>query len=148
MNKHARATVDWWIVKIIDGFGAHLSSYKAMKMRYNAKILTVKEEADTSHACQAYDYKVAKSDKRHCCDAINAIKNTSFHYKATPLDQNSIFTAGLHAIRMCKPDIWIQSFQKLNLQPSTRVSFDQGCIRIKEKLETGSCFDLKLKSTD
>ena len=49
---------------------------------------------------------------------------------------------------MCTPDIWIQSFQKVNLQPSTRVSFEQWYIRIKEKLETGSFFDLKLKSID
>ena len=107
-------------------------------MRYDAKILTVKEEADTSHACQAYDDKVAKSDKHHCRDVINAIKNTPFHYKATALDQYSIAAAGLHAIRMYTPDIWIQSFQKVNLQPSTRMSFNHWCIRIKEKLETGS----------
>ena len=75
-------------------------------------------------------------------------KNTSFHYNATILDQYSIVAAGLYAIRMCTPNIWIQSFQKVNLQPSTRVSFEQWCIRIKEKLETGSFFDLKLKSID
>ena len=102
-----------------------MASYKAMKMQYDAKILTVKEEADTSHACQAYNDKVAKSDKRHCRAAINAIKNTSFHFKASPLDQYSIVAAGLHAIRMCTPEIWTKSFQKVNLQQSTRVSFKQ-----------------------
>ena len=74
MNKHASATPNWWILKIIDGLGAHLTSYKAMKMQYDTKILTVKEEAETSHACQADDSKVAKFDKCHCCAAINAIK--------------------------------------------------------------------------
>ena len=146
MTKHARVTPNWWILEIIDGFGVHLVSYKAMKMWYDVKILTVKEEAETSHACQAYDDKVAKLDKRHYCVAINAIKNTLFHFKASHLDQYSIVAAGLHAIRMCTPRIWIQSFQKVNLQPSTYVLFEQWCIRIKEMLETGSLFDLKLKS--
>ena len=79
-------------------------------MWYDAKILTVKEEVDTTHTCQAYDDKVAKSDKRHYQAAINAIKNTTFHYSAIILDQYSIVAVSLYAIRMCTQDIWIQSF--------------------------------------
>ena len=41
MNEHARANPDWWCLEIIDVFSAHLASYKVMKMRYDAKILTV-----------------------------------------------------------------------------------------------------------
>mmetsp|Transcript_15244 Transcript_15244/g.17110 ORF Transcript_15244/g.17110 Transcript_15244/m.17110 type:complete len:229 (+) Transcript_15244:140-826(+) len=130
MKEHARATTDWWILKIIDGFGAHLASYKAMKMQYDAKILTVKEEEDTSHACQANDDKMENSDKRRA--AIITIKTTSFHYNASPFDQYSIVAAGLHAIRMCTPEIWIKSFQRVNLQPSTRVLFEQWCIRSRK----------------
>ena len=74
MNKHARATPNCWVLKNTNGIAAHLASYEAMKIRYDAKILTIKEEVETSHdACQAYDDKVTKLDKYHCCAAINAM---------------------------------------------------------------------------
>ena len=98
MNTHSKATQEWWILEIIDGFGAHLASEKAMQLRYDAKILTVKEEGDTSHVCQAYDAQVTKSDKRSTREAINAMKNTSFHYSCTVLDQYGLVQAGLYAI--------------------------------------------------
>ena len=50
---------DWWVVKIIDGFGPHMSSVEAMKIYAKHKVLLVKEEGDTSHVCQAYDQNVA-----------------------------------------------------------------------------------------
>ena len=64
MNPHSKATPDWWILEIIDDFGAYLASKQAIQLRYYAKILTVKEEGDTSYVCQAYDAQVAKLDKR------------------------------------------------------------------------------------
>ena len=55
---------DWWVLKIIDGFGAHTSSDKAMEIYSEKKILLIKEEGDTSHVCQMYDQKVAIDDKK------------------------------------------------------------------------------------
>ena len=53
----------WWVLEIFDGFGAHLLSLKALEFRWKNKILSLKEEADSSHVNQAYDKFVAKSDK-------------------------------------------------------------------------------------
>ena len=53
MSTHTKAMSNWWIFEIVDRFGAHTASYKAMKSHYNAKIITGKEEGDTSHFCQA-----------------------------------------------------------------------------------------------
>ena len=50
----------WWMVEIVDGSGAHLSNYNAMKLRFDNKILTMKEEGDSSTINQAYDKQVAK----------------------------------------------------------------------------------------
>ena len=105
INPHALATPNWWIIEIIDGFGAHLASGEAMQLRYDAKILTVKEEGDTSHICQAYDAQVAKSDKRNSSEAISVMKNTSFHYDMKIIDQYGLVLAGLHAIKCCTPDV-------------------------------------------
>jgi hypothetical protein len=29
-----KANPQWWVLEVFDGFGRHVSSYKAMKMRY------------------------------------------------------------------------------------------------------------------
>lgn len=55
---------NWWVCKIIDGFGPHVSSEAAMQIYYDHKIILLKEEGDSSHVNQAYDQEVAKSDKR------------------------------------------------------------------------------------
>jgi hypothetical protein len=55
----------WWMIEIFDGFGAHLTSVNALKQYAEAKILSIKEEGDSSLYNQAYDKHVAKSDKLH-----------------------------------------------------------------------------------
>ncbi len=54
----------WWMVEIVDGFGAHLNNLKALTQRAGAKIVLIKEEADSSSINQAYDKHTAKSHKR------------------------------------------------------------------------------------
>ena len=49
INKHTKATPEWQILKIIDGFGEHHSSKKAMQLQDDTKVLTVKEETELSH---------------------------------------------------------------------------------------------------
>jgi hypothetical protein len=46
---------DWWVVKIIDGFGPHTSSVKSMEIYESHKIMLLKEEGDSSHVNQSYD---------------------------------------------------------------------------------------------
>ena len=55
----------WWMIEIFDGFGAHLTNLNALKQRADAKILSIKEEGDSSSYNQAYNKHVAKSDKHH-----------------------------------------------------------------------------------
>ena len=62
--KHIRReNPQWWVMEIFDGFGAHTLSPTAMQLRLDSKILSLKEEADSSHVNQGYDKFVAKSDK-------------------------------------------------------------------------------------
>ena len=39
---------DWWMVEIMDGFGALIILYDANKLRLDNKILSLKEEGDSS----------------------------------------------------------------------------------------------------
>ena len=55
----------WWMIEIFDGFGAHLTNLNSLKQRAEAKILSIKEEGDSSSYNQAYNKHVAKSDKHH-----------------------------------------------------------------------------------
>eukprot|EP00966_Prymnesium_polylepis_P311659 7201433-Prymnesium_polylepis.1 len=68
---------NWWVLKIIDGFGPHTSSEKAMQIYWDAKILLLKEEADSSHINQSYDQEVAKTDKRSMRGALSFLRSSS-----------------------------------------------------------------------
>jgi len=48
-----KANPQWWMLEIFDGFGAHLASLPALRLRYESKILCLKEEGDSSHVNQA-----------------------------------------------------------------------------------------------
>ena len=48
---------------MFDGFGPHTSSMSSMQMRFDNKILSLKEEGDSSHVNQASDKFLAVSDK-------------------------------------------------------------------------------------
>jgi hypothetical protein len=52
------------MMEIVDGFGSHVSSLEASQQRWDAKILLIKEEGDSSQVNQVYDKLVAKEDKR------------------------------------------------------------------------------------
>ena len=67
----------WWMVKIIDGFGAHTSSVQAMDIYDKRKILLLNEDGDASHVNQSYDQQVAKDDKRNMRGGLNFVRTTS-----------------------------------------------------------------------
>ena len=52
------------MMEIVYGFGSHVSSLEASQQRWDAKILLIKEEGDSSQVNQVYDKLVAKEDKR------------------------------------------------------------------------------------
>ncbi len=58
-----RDNPQWWVLEVFDGFGSHLTGLRAMKLRDENKILSLKEEGDSSHVNQAYDRFVARSHK-------------------------------------------------------------------------------------
>ena len=81
ISKHVNANPDWWLFGDFDGFGAYMASERAMKLRYEAKIVMGKEDGDISHIFQAYDDQVANMDKSSSGESISALNNISFLYK-------------------------------------------------------------------
>jgi hypothetical protein len=62
INKYVATNQQLWLLEIFDGLSAHLLSHKANQERLDANILSLKEEGDTSHVCQAYHTHVAKGE--------------------------------------------------------------------------------------
>ena len=127
---------NWWVLKIIDGFGAHTSSERAMEVYSAAKILLLKEDAETSHACQMYDQKVATDDKKSMRQSLAYLRQSNKLVKST-IDGWQLIHVALAAVRELDADSWIYSANKVNLKPSTRISFDEWCVRISHYLQGG-----------
>jgi hypothetical protein len=130
---------EWWCLKIIDGFGPHTSSPVAMKIYADAKILLLKEEADSSHVNQSYDQEVARNDKRvgrACLELVRRNKTIG----GGIVDQWGLVHVGLACVRECTPEIWQTSFRRVNLDPKTRLSFAAWCEKIGHYLQGGDLF--------
>ena len=74
-----------WMVLNLFGFVFHLQGEALKVFAYN-KIFTVKEERDTSQACQAYNKDIAKEDKHHHSSFLNGI-----HVQINMVNQWAIF---------------------------------------------------------
>ena len=84
------------MLEIVDGFG--MASDAALKLRFDAKISCIKEEAEKSSYNQAYDQFVAKSGELHQEEATNILKNAPEITKGV-VDQYGLLHAALFAIQ-------------------------------------------------
>ena len=66
-----------WAVKIVDGLVQHVSNFHTMRLYYDAKILLVKEEADSSQVNQMFDQLVARNDKRVLRECLVWLNNNT-----------------------------------------------------------------------
>jgi len=148
INKHVAANPDWWVLELLDGFGAHFASYEALKIRYDNKVLTGKEEGNSSHVNQAYDQDVAKKDKAAAEEALGFLKNDLCIKYNGHIDAYALLQVSLYAIRSTTPKMWQSSFRRVNLQPSTRRPFKEWCAEISEALDTGSNFKMEEFAVD
>lgn len=140
---------DWWVVKIIDGFGPHTSSLEAMKIYEAHKIMLLKEEGDTSHVCQAYDQEVAKADKRCMRTSLAFLRRAGQVTKGnTPIDGWQLIHVALAIVRELEAGTWVHSFKKVNLHPHHRVSFVEWCERISHFLQGGETFKKEASEVD
>ena len=102
-----------WMVLNIYGYGSHKDP-KALEVFVEQNILVVKEEADTSQVCQAYDKEVAKADKHHHRDFLDWIQLHSIM-----VGQMELVLVANAALNKVQPRQWRDSHNCVNLQPST-----------------------------
>lgn len=129
----------WWVIKVVDGFGPHVSSVEAMAVYRDANILLIKEEGDTSHVCQAYDQQTAKDDKVTMRQCLTYLRKSEKLSKSV-VDGWDLIHVALAAVRELSPNAWISSFKRVNLNPKFRVPFPVWCERISGFLQGGESF--------
>ena len=146
INAIVEANTQWWMLEIFDGFGAHLASLDAAQVRRDHKILSLKEEADSSHANQAYDRMVAKTDKMAKTESLGMMRSGIKFVNKGVVDQWGLVHVGMFAIRSTKRDTWTISFHACNLDPRTRVSFLDWCKKIDHFLQAGQEFKIETEA--
>ena len=58
------------MVELLDGFKSHGNVLEAHQLSADNKIISLKEESNTYHACQGYDQLAAKNDKRVAAETL------------------------------------------------------------------------------
>ncbi len=87
----------WWMIEIFDGFGAHLNNLSLMNQHADAKILSIKEEGDSSSCNQAYDKHVKKSNKNHMRCSLTLLWSMK-NRNSNLVDQWDLIHCGLASI--------------------------------------------------
>ena len=139
INKYVAANPQWWCLEILDGFGAHFCSHYAMDERQKKKIMSLKEEGNSSHVNQAYDREVARNDKAHAAQSLAFLRKSRYATGHITNQWDLIFVV-LGALRDTIRESWVRSFNSCNLNPQTRVSFVDWCEKIKNFLQKGDNF--------
>jgi hypothetical protein len=127
---------DWMVCMTLDGFGSRLVP-EALQLFTGAKIKVVKEEGDMLQVNQAYNQSVAKEDKKLIGDTLDTCRS---NHRLAILNQGTIVSACIHALRKVKRESWVASFKKVNLHPHHRLDFNCWCKKIDSKLKTGEQF--------
>ena len=134
----------WWVLELVDGFGSHITNVEANMERSNNKILSLKEEGDSSHINQAYDRLTARSDKsvnREALIWMQRDKATNAH----TIDQWDLISCGMATVRQTDEDrsIWENSFIATNTKPSKMIPFIDWIKKIESHLFSSDSFDLR-----
>jgi hypothetical protein len=112
---------------------------RRMNNVFAAKTLSLKEEGDKSHVCQAYDKHVTKYDKAAKYLSLSFLRTGLKVYNLL-IDQCCLVQAGMFAVRDTTREFWTHSFDSCNLDPRTGVSFGKCCERIGHFLQGGESF--------
>jgi hypothetical protein len=102
-----------------------MNCYEANVFRTQHKILSLKEEGDSSHINQAYNRLTAKNDKAVHRRALAWLQRDKFKNRHQ-ISQWDLITCGFAAVRAScdDPSIWEKSFTATNTRPSTMIPFN------------------------
>jgi hypothetical protein len=143
----------WWFVLFLDGYHAHIMTLLAQTLLFAARILVCKENADSSQNNQVFDDvpgAAHKSEHRLWCSVLREYTPTgviadqvsapsTFRCEAHPHSQQmDLLLVVLTSERAVTAAHWRSAFDRVNLNPDTRVNVDLWLSRIYGDLAGGS----------
>lgn len=120
-------------------FWSPFFSHYAMNEHQKKKIMSLKEEGNSSHVNQAYDKEVARNDNAHAAQSL-AFLRKSRYATGHITNQWDLVLVVLGALRGSSRKGWVRSFTSCNLNPQKRISFGEWCEKIKSFLQKGDTF--------
>jgi len=133
---------DWWMWVSADGGGQHFDDLEVMQLFRQARIMFVKEEADSSHNNQPYDKFVAKEDKIMHREMLGILRKCTAITRGV-VDQYGLVHVALAVVRNSTAKHWEDSFKATNLHPKFRKSFSEWCEKIMGSLQAGASFKIE-----
>ena len=67
---YVKENEQWFMLELLDGFKSHENVLAAHELRSEAKVRSIKEESNSSHANQGYDQFTAKNDKKIAAESL------------------------------------------------------------------------------
>ena len=103
----------------------------SMLTRFERKIISLKEESNSSHVNQGYDQLTAKNDKKNAAESLyDQRRAKKWQTGKTHIDQYDLVLTVMRIVRATSEATWVSSFQRVNLHPGTRVAFPVFCKKI------------------
>ena len=125
-------------MELFDGFKSHENVLKAHEIRAENKINSLKEESNSSHANQGYDQLTAKMDKKNAVESLyDQRKVKKYQTGKQHIDQYDLVLTGIRIVNDCKPEVWVISYRRVNLDPRVRKEFKEWCQKIQHFLQAG-----------
>jgi hypothetical protein len=119
-----QANPQWWVLGVFYGHGPHMMSLPASMqlLCYDWKILSLKQEGNSSHVNQAHNKFVAPANKSAKVESLVMLWGCTIANKGV-VDQWGLIHVGLVAIRALKAGTCTNSFKARNMDPLTSVCF-------------------------
>ena len=124
-------------IEVMDRFGTHLISEEANTLCFKSKIISLKEEVDSSSINQAYNKYFAKEDNRIQRKNLTFLRDSS-QWNSDITDQWSLFHCFIAAVRYTTmhPHLWVNSFIDVNLKPTESIPFEEWCKKIAAHMQS------------
>jgi hypothetical protein len=104
-------------------------------------IISLKEESNSSHVNQGYDQLTAKNNKKNAAESLyDQRKAKKWQTGKAQIDQYDLVLTAMQNVRATAAKTWVASFQRVYLNPRTRVDFPVFCKNIAGFFRAGKSF--------
>lgn len=133
---------EWYVLLFFDGFKSHMLTTAAQQAFANARILTLKENAKSSHVNQAFDKDVAKLLKAGVRRWLHAAPEVTTA-PSKIYDQWDVLSVVLTSHVGGWGHAWTSSFKRVNLHPNFRRPIEVWLSEIAAAIRAGEAVGMQ-----